>query len=599
MAGSTIWAPVGDKGPDGDKGPIGDKGPTGDQGPPGPGMEDFMTKAELLLNSGSSKIRYTTGATVEDKLGLVPLDPVKDFGADNTGVVNATTAMKAFFDACIATGRAGHIPAGSYLITAGVLAFDNNHIDTAWPDITTDGHYFVKFLKADATDAPFITWTNGTAISGAGKYWKGGSLGGITFLQNGKATARQQHALSLQGIWGTKFGWMQADDLGGSVMYIAEKLYSGTNPDPYAVTFCTFDCFEGNRVGGMVVENRNYLSMNLCTVTCFRGIETGEGGWFGLGTGNKAELVSMGSCRGWAFDDGTNLAATGGTPSRFKIGLAEIDNPENGIRLNRFVDFEYGQLRFVHRANFGINATALFWPRTAFDMGNGTTPNVSHVRGFAQHRLEAGGLLANLGQFIRGNGAGAFTAYDMDNRILDNGSYGIDDSRLFTNIGTIDFGVIRRDVKPVSDIRVKVAALVRAAASETVPNSGFGTAGAKLVYATELYDRGGGYDIPNSWYVIPYTGLYRVTGQFALTVAIGTRIRLGFAIDVGGVITVVKSKTDYATTAAAQHYDITGVVSLTAGQRLFFMADQNTASAATMSVPSSTTADLTWSIEAL
>lgn len=50
---STIWAPIGDKGPDGDpgpQGPIGEQGPQGPQGGPGPDAGTFLAFVESLAN---------------------------------------------------------------------------------------------------------------------------------------------------------------------------------------------------------------------------------------------------------------------------------------------------------------------------------------------------------------------------------------------------------------------------------------------------------------------------------------------------------------------------------------------------------------------
>lgn len=116
---------------------------------------------------------------------------------------------------------------------------------------------------------------------------------------------------------------------------------------------------------------------------------------------------------------------------------------------------------------------------------------------------------------------------------------------------------------------------------------------------TEIADRGNHYDAANSWFTVPYSGLYRVSAKICLTVAVGTRIRLAFAKDVSGVITNLLNKQDYQVNAAAQHYTLYGVISLVAGERIFLMADQNTAGAVALSAPISTNADLTWSIQAI
>lgn len=545
-----------------------------------------------FLQAGTGAVARTAQAKMRDVVS------VKDFGADATGATNATTALLNFFNHCINTGTPGHIPAGNYLVTAGVLAFDNGFVDKAWPDITTDGYDRVTFLRADATDAPMITLSNGTATSGGGNYWNGGSLGGITFDQNGKATGSSQHGLSLRGVWGTKFGWMRGQSLGGSLIYHPFFMLSGTNPDPYAVTFCSFAGVEANFCARYAIENQNGVGFNGCSVEILRAIECQLGGWYGLGAGNRVDIVSMGSVQGWAFDDGS---ATGGPSgaSRFILGIAELDNVENGFRLNNVKNFDLGMARFVHRYQFSPNASTLYWPRQCVSLAGGTSPNAQDITGRFFHRLESGGVLANLGTFIDGNNNGNAQDFDFDNLFADNGSLGFTRDLLAQNIAAIEHGVVRYQGLPIRDTRIKVAALVRSSTSDTVQNSGFGTAATKITFGTELYDRGAYYDTANSWFTVPYSGPYRVTGRICLTVAVGTRVRLGFAIDTAGVIGVVLNLTDYQVNAGAQHYQLDGVVVLTAGQRVFLMADQNTAGAVNLSAPISASADLIWSIEAL
>jgi hypothetical protein len=523
---------------------------------------------------------------------------VKDFGGDPTGATNSTTALLNFFNYCIATGTPGHIASGEYLVTAGVLVFDNGFIDKAWPDITTDGYDRVTFLRADATNAPMITLSNGTATSGIGNYWNGGSLGGITFDQNGQATGSSQHGLSLRGVWATNFGWMRGQNLGGSLIYHPLFMFGGTNPDPYAVTFCTFKGVEANFCVRYAIENQNGVGFNGCNVERLRVIECQLGGWYGLGTVNKVDLVSMGSVQGWAFDDGS---ATGGPSgaTRFILGAAELDNVENGFRLNNVKNFDLGMVRFVHRYQFSPNASALYWPRKCVSLAGGTAPNAQDITGRFFHRLESGGVLANLGTFIDGNNDGNAQDFNFNNLFADNGSLGFTQDLLAQNIAANEHGIVSYKGLPIKDTLIKVAALVRSSTADTVPNTGYLTAAAKITFVTEIYDRGGYYDTANSWFTVPYSGLYRVSGRICLTVAVGTRVRMGFATDTASVIALQLNKTDYQVNAGAQHYQIDGVVSLTAGQRVFLMADQNTAGSVSLSAPVSATADLTWSIEAL
>ena len=87
--------------------------------------------------------------------------------------------------------------------------------------------------------------------------------------------------------------------------------------------------------------------------------------------------------------------------------------------------------------------------------------------------------------------------------------------------------------------------------------------------------------------------------RHGLTVAVGIKCRMAFTTDVGGVLTTHANNSGYQANAGAQHYELNGIVSLMAGQRLFLMADQNTAAPVNLSAPLSVAADLTWSVEAL
>lgn len=95
MAGSTIWAPVGEKGPDGDPGPQGPPGDPGPQGPPGPGTESFVVTATTVANLRTlSKLSYTMiqtkGYWAQGDSGgnLYYLD-----AADTTSVENGCTVI--------------------------------------------------------------------------------------------------------------------------------------------------------------------------------------------------------------------------------------------------------------------------------------------------------------------------------------------------------------------------------------------------------------------------------------------------------------------------------------------------------------------------
>ncbi len=550
-----------------------------------------------------SPLTGSVASTGVEKLNAQPLDAVADFGCDNTGATNCTTAMKAFFDAAIISGR-GHIPQGDYLITAGVLVFDNNHVDTLWPTITTDGYEAVTFLRADNTNAPMITLSNGTAVSGAGKFWLGGALGGITFSQNGKTKASSQHGLSLRGCNAIKFGHMRVNDGGGSCIYLPETLYSGNNPDPYHVGACKFEGIEANRCDGFGLDNRNWVGLTTCEIDYLRVIECNGGGWYGLGAGNVLHVASMGTVKGWAFDDGTASASTGGSPSRAFVDVAELDDVQNGFRLNKTSISSFSGIRFVHRYNFNAsyNPGEGYWPRIAVSIGGGTSPNIAQIQMSMIHRIEAGGTKPDMGVFVDLHSAGGnIVAVGVDQRILDNAGFGFADTDLFANVSTNSTALLTRDRKPINDVMTKVGALVRGAGGTAVGTAGYGSLTAKIAFATELYDKGGYYDSANSWFTVPYSGLYRVSGRITLVPnAASTTLFLGFGAAVAGVFstTLLDKRFAFGAGIASTTFDIDAVLSLTAGQQVFLMAVQSGGSS-NLASPISDTANQTWSIEAL
>jgi hypothetical protein len=358
------------------------------------------TASEVLINlagTGAGQgdaligvIAAESGAvpTTQRVLNRLALHAGAHFGVVGDGVANDTVKMKAFWDACIASGKRGFISAGNYLITPGVLVFDNGHVDTPAPHIeTSEG---VKFTAATSADQPFITYSNGTAVSGAGNYWQGGYLGSIEFIKGSAGGITSNcHGVSLRGVEKMQFGDMLGTNIGGSTVYCPLFLYNGFNPDPYAVFGCNFKSILGIRNKRFAFENQNFVGFNFNTIGFVRAIETGLGGFYGFGAANTVESASIGECMGWAFDDGTSLVNTGGSPSRFNIGFAEIDGCENGIRLNRLTLSALRGVRFVHRYKFPPNTTNVYWPLACWDVAGGASSNISQVLCESVHRVES------------------------------------------------------------------------------------------------------------------------------------------------------------------------------------------------------------------
>jgi hypothetical protein len=578
-----------------------------------PGAAYDTLRSDLLgtgAGQGDSQVgskRTASGAiatTVEAEIEALPLDAVVNFSADNTGTTNSTAALLAFYTAAILHGS-GHIPSGRYKISRSVLAFDNGHVDTDFPMITTDSgvEFFVDSVTP-GTVGPLLAFTNGTAVSGAGKFWKGGYHGSIQLTGIASATpsytSDAEHGMKLLGLQEVRFGLIYGYKLGGAVIWSPETLFGATNPDPYHVGLCTFEGIKSEYCA-YAIYNLNWVGLTNTTISTLRAIGNRQGVIYGPGTTTKIETMSAGTCAGWVIDDGTAAASTGGAPSRLYVGMAELDDCENGFYFNKMSQWRIDLTRFVHRYNFTAwNPAGGYWPRKVMHLGAGTAASCANGRAYFIHRIEAGGALGDLGGFIDCASTAQISDVIINNRILDNAALGVTGAMLGTNVSANSKIQFQNDGVPCIDTWQKVACLVRSSTADTVPNAGYAAAGAKITFGTELYDRGAYYDSTNSWFTVPYSGLYRFSGQICLTVAAGTRVRMAIATDTAGVIALQKQKNSYQTNAGAEHHQIDGVVSLTAGQRVFLMADQNTASATVaLSAPISTTADLTWSIEAL
>jgi hypothetical protein len=363
---------------------------------------------ELFMQAGTGAIQRP----LEDKLRETL--SARDYGATGDGVTDDTAAMLAFFNACIAQGNPGYIPAGTYLITLGQLLFDNNNVRTQWPNIMTAGAEAVKFVGTGTANEPIIEFRNGTYTGGAfDSLWIGGHLGGITFETATATAGTNRHGIKAYGMYGTHFGQMIGNSLGGSTIHLTDKKYAGTNPDPYAMGFCVFDSIEGYRNTGRTLDNRNFAGMTFCTVNAIRGIENVGGVLYGLGASNIFLYMSAGLCRGWAIDSG---AEAEGQIDRSLITYAEIDGCEYGINLEKVGNADITKIRFVHRYDPLNLSSDDYWPRICINLAD-NSGGVADTKVEMIHRIEPGGDKADLGAFIDGNSTGNIGNVIIDQRI--------------------------------------------------------------------------------------------------------------------------------------------------------------------------------------
>lgn len=557
-------------------------------------------KTALASSSGSTLVGYSSGqsgsvaATVQSKL-RESLNAVNDFACDNTGVTNTTNQLLAFYNACINSGKSGHIPAGSYKVTPGVLKFYSGGVDKLWPNITTDGHYAV-FFDVDGTgniNAPIIEITTVTANSAnhpsiLSKYWLGGSHGGLTFRDNTGQTADQRHGLALTGVWYTNFGVISGFGLRASTVYQPQNMIGGVNPDPWSCFLLTFDAILGQNNVGRTVTSENGVGLDSWVVKFVYCIDNASGGWYGAGTGTVIEQMAgsgVDGGLGWFFDDG----AASGSPfggNRVTIGVVECDGWQQGFRINKLTDFEFRMFRFNHRYSA---ATGQYWPRVCFQITAGTDPNVRTGQITAYNRIESGGTFAQLGNFMQCNNSSSIFNLDMDVDYADNGGLGVTDAWVTQNslMSTAMSIRVTKQTKVLWDSFNKgLSDAIGSAAATLVPNTGWATSAAKLTFsaAQAAPSLSTQYDLATSTYTAPYTGLYQVQMVLPMTCAVGTRIRMGFFTTLQGVECAVWS---YQVNAGNQMHSNTGQVYLRQGDTVYAIADQNTASATLAVTPQS------------
>lgn len=549
--------------------------------------------------NGASKVGYTFAAP-----GAVPsnlyqnaqsvANAVYNFGADPTGVSNSTSALLAFYTYCLSTGKPGMIPSGSYLVTPGQLNFSAGWADRPFPCISTAGYESVKFIAASDVDAPMLRINNGTATAAQYKLWRGGSHGGITFVDPfTSSSATSRHGLSIYGFNGTRFGYMCSKGLKGDLLRFERKMYATTNPDPYNVSFCEFEGVESNGSLGYGINNDNSVGVSHCRFKFIRVVDGIGGGIRGLGVASEYLHISIGNQKGWAIDVPFDTLVGG----RVTVRLLELDNCEKCYNIDAISGLDVLESRIVHRYQTAPNTSAVYWPTVSYNISssNGTATSIN-IKGF--HRTQAGGTLATIGQFVNFNNSVNIRGCKIDLDISDNGSLGVTDQQLVTSLNrnSLDAVVTNRGKRIASTSSI-VGCSVRGTSAVTVGTSGFAGVAAKLIFPTELFDTGGNYDPTTGEFTAPYAGVYRFNLRLTLTMAVGTRLRFGLSRV--SPATYLVGGADYAVSALPQSYSISGVVTLAAGESVFVVAEQNSGAAVALSGTIDANVENAWSIEAM
>lgn len=519
--------------------------------------------------------------TVNDKLS--DTFHADDFGVDYTGATNTTVSLKAFYTACISEGKEGTLPAGSYLVTPGELDFILSGTEHAnFPTIYTAGANATVFVADGAVDAPLLAFRNrdiGSTLTH--RFWQGGYHGGLGFRGSytGGTSLANQHGLLLRGLSYTRFGYMRADNIGGSTIHLERKLFGGTNPDPYHVAGCAFAGVEANRCGGAAFYNDNYVGFSNGVVEQVRAIECRRGVFYGQGAACRVGTISAGSCAGWAVGDHTDGA--GGSTSRFTLGSAELDDCQYGVQMARCTASDYGRIRFVHRHNFGpLNPGEGYWPRKAANLGGAAV--TSGVRMKVIHRLEVGGTKAALGVFYDFNNAGGnLIDLDIQATLQDTAALGVTSADLMTNF-TRNTTLKLSDIAgfPIANTAGTPVVFARAPiASSPVPNAGYGAVA--YPFTSVIIDNTGAYAASTGVFTVKAAGYYRVTARLTLAIPVGNRVRLG--VMRSGAL--VRTAQHFAGNAGATAYSVDYVDYFAIGETIAVTADQNTTGAVAIQAP--------------
>lgn len=452
------------------------------------------------------------------------LSPVM-FGADPTGTDDSTDAFNDFFTYWLANGDVAMIPAGNFLIELDAVVLDNSFVSTPFGILLTAGPFLTKFTALTNKNGAFFTVSNGAATSAAGRFWEGGMWGGMSFYPNGDtdpSVYTDMDGLRLNGIEYCQFGVLYAEDIGGSVLKIPRNFYTGNNPDPHHVNQNKFAGIAAARIGNSGLYNDNYVGLSGNFVEFMRIVDAGGNGWYGYGAANALGSASM-AVDGWAFGDQGDIL--GGRPSRFMVlGGAELSPCQYGIDLTSLVESRFNGIRFTHNMVSGQ-----YWPRTAIKL-NPATALTQDVVVEVWHRVDAGGVLADLGQFVDfNNGAGNTTAVKIIHRLDDNAGLGIGRSRLYTNLNANAMVDYRDERGNPIVVMVPHIATIRAETTSTVANG----ARALVPYATEIADYGANFTntAGNYKYTTPGYGIYRMRAKLCLAMAIGTVFSMCFAIN--------------------------------------------------------------------
>lgn len=520
------------------------------------------------------------------------------FGGVGDGVTNDTVPMQRFLAAAMA-GQPAYLPAGVWSVDEGQLVIEPaSNVHTPGPTIMTAGYRASIIKGRGTTQAPMLTIRNLTQSSPAGRFLKGGQIGAIGFDGTAQPGGwNNAHGLSLRGVDGWSFGFINGESLRGDVVNIPRNLYNINNPDPYHVAFCLFHGIQGNFCNGWTLNNDNFVgftSNEIFNLACY-GASTGLGVLRGCGAGNIYKKVSVGTCWGWAIDfyDG----AAGGRASREVIDILELDQPQLGVRFINAEDCEIKRGRIVSRFDSG---TSSYWPGICVQLSNGaSTAAVTRTSMDFLVRVEAGGTRPQLGKFIEANNSTAIDDVRLTFSIRDNAGFGLTNADVIANAfisasATISVRCsIPLEQTLAYDSRAVAGFAASYSAGATILSGGFPSNANILSMGSEVSDKLNQYNPATFKFTPLVSGLYMIDAVIHLTgLVAGNRVKLGLWDGVN----VLKAQDGVAVGTGRQGYTLRGVVLLTRDVAYSLIGQTDNGATKTLDAAFGTNTDNCWSV---
>lgn len=471
--------------------------------------------------------------------GSMALTPYM-FGAKGDGVTNDTIAFQAFLTALSNGGVANW--SGKWIVDRGVLTLtpSPNAPNIANPSKLFE--FYAPSIYGDATftfsgtgTGPLLTIKNPDLTPSKSGQYAGGILGNMHFFDKSNSQAIDQHGVVMRGLVYWHFGMIEGYALPGSTVYFSRDTDMG-DPDPYSVAECVFLLISADFCNAVAWDANSGLNDGGNKIFSIRsggtpasGVVNDNGVLNNSGGGSQIMSASIGATLGW----GVHFSAAAGA---FEISARnmELGAPENGIWIESMDVFD-----IQGRVELSFKSAGLVWPQTMLKIG-GHVPAKATQNGKIEliFRIDSG-TLQDLGDapFIDLSNEPNIGNVDITIHLIDNAGMGVTGangalaipvSQFVANLNP-DAGVtIRVNGALIVNQLSQTAASIRIAANAndaTIPDSGFGTAAARLTGTWSISNGPNAYNlidqttIANFNYVfIPATAQYNLNLQMIIPV---------------------------------------------------------------------------------